>query len=681
MEVIIAKTAGFCFGVKRALELVEKALENQDSPIYSLGPLIHNPAVVQGLEARGLGPVTDLEGITQGRVVIRSHGVGPSVIKQATDKQLELIDATCPFVKNVQELAMMLKSEGYQVVIVGEREHAEVKGVVDSVGGLALVINEPADLEAVRLQAKVGIVSQTTQDIQSFNRVVGEIIPLTKECRIFNTICLATSQRQQEASRLSREVDVMVVVGGKNSANTRHLAEICSENGTMTYQVESAADLQAEWFVHVGRVGVTAGASTPDAQIVSVIEKINLLGGNGVVDENNVKQNTMVEEVSAETEEGFSYDWPEDRFSELRQGQIIDAKVILVRDDAAFVDIGGKSDLTITLEDISAEPVASVKDVVKVGDVIKVMVTKAGDEDKIRLSKRLYDLEKVWVELDEALEKHSPLEGTVTEVVKGGLSVRVKGLRAFMPASQSGLGATNLEELVGKSFPVTILELDQAKRRLLVSRRALLEEAKKKAEAAFYGTVKEGERKTGKVTRIADFGAFVDLGSGIEGLLHVSEMSWNRIKSPRELLKEGDTVEVVITKIDPDAKKISLSLKQIQAHPWDLASQKFVEEQVYPGKVVKLESFGAFVNLAPGVDGLVHISQISDKRISKPDEVLTVGDEVAVKVLKIDTANRKISLSMKQVETDKDDEKVSEFIEGQNAAPVSQNLGDLLKSE
>lgn len=680
MEVIVAQTAGFCFGVKRALELVEKALENQDTPIYSLGPLIHNPAVVQGLEARGLGQIGDIEGITEGRVVIRSHGVGPSVIKKATDKQLELIDATCPFVKNVQELAIMLNSEGYQVIIVGEREHAEVKGVLDSVAGQAVVINQPTDLEGVRLQAKVGIVSQTTQDIQSFNRVVGEILPLTKECRIFNTICLATSQRQQEASRLSREVDVMVVVGGKNSANTRHLADICRENGTRTYQVESAADLQAEWFSQVRRVGVTAGASTPDAQIISVIEKINLLGGYGVVEENNVKQNVMVEEVSAETEAGFSYDWPVDRFSELRQGQIIDAKVILVRDDVAFVDIGGKSDLTITLEDISAEPVTSVKDVVKAGDVIKVMVTKAGDEDKIRLSKRLYDLEKVWMDLDAAFAKQSPLEGTVTEVVKGGLSVRVKGIRAFMPASQSGLGATNLEELVGKSFPVTILELDPSKRRLVVSRRALLEEAKKKAEAEFYGTVKEGERRNGKVTRITDFGAFVDLGSGIEGLLHVSEMSWNRIKSPRELLKEGDAVEVVITKIDPDAKKISLSLKQIQAHPWDLASQQFVEEQVYKGKVVKLESFGAFVNLAPGVDGLVHISQISDKRISKPDEVLKVGDEVAVKVLKIDAVNRKISLSMKQVESDKDKNEVNEFIEGQDVAPVSQNLGELLKN-
>lgn len=681
MEIKVAQSAGFCFGVKRALEMVDKALEVNDSPIYSLGPLIHNPAVVQDLEARGLQQIEQIDGISRGRLVIRSHGVGPQIMQQAVAQHLEIIDATCPFVKNVQELAVMLKKEGYQLIIVGEREHAEVKGVLDSVGGQALVIEHPSQLDPKCLTAKVGLVSQTTQDIQSLNRVITTIVSHTKECRIFNTICLATLQRQQEASRLSREVDLMIVVGGKNSANTRHLAAICRESGTVTYQVESAADLQADWFSQAKLVGVTAGASTPDDQILSVVEKINFLGGNGVVDQNNVNQNEVAEQTSVKTEESIGYDWPEDRFGELRQGQIIEAKVVLVRDDAAFVDIGGKSDLTITLDELTTEPVLSAKEVVKAGDIIKVMVIKAGDEEKIKLSKRLYELEKVWVDLEEALAKQTPLEGTGMEVVKGGMSVRVKGVRAFMPASQSGLGPTNLSELVGKSFPVTVLELDRAKHRLLVSRRALLQAEKEKAEAEFYNTAKEGERKTGKVTRITDFGAFIDLGGGVEGLLHISEMSWLRVKSPREILNEGDSVEVLITKINPEAKRISLSLKQIQPHPWDLASKNFVEGGIYQGTVVKLESFGAFVNLAPGVDGLVHISQIADRRINKPDEVLNVGDQVQVKVLKLDTANRKISLSIKQVEADKDDEAVSNFIKGQDSAGVSQNLGEILKSE
>jgi small subunit ribosomal protein S1 len=681
MEVILAKTAGFCFGVKRALELVDQALDDIKTPIYSLGPLIHNPAVVAELEARGLKPVESLAGIGTGRVVIRSHGVGPSVIAAAQAQHLTLIDATCPFVKNVQDLAITLDREGYQVVIVGEREHAEVKGVLDAVKGAALVIESPNEVCREQLLPKVGVVSQTTQDNAGFNRVIGAIVPYIKECRIFNTICLATARRQQEASELSRQVEVMVVVGGKNSANTRHLAEICRSNGALTYQVEDAAELQTVWFAGVSRIGVTAGASTPDAQIFSVVEKINLLGGNDVVSENSVKPNEPVETAAELTEESFNYDWPEDHFQELVPGQIIEAKVILVRDNAAFVDIGGKSDLTIPLAELAAEPGESAKQLVKVGDVIKVVVTKTGDEEKIRLSKRLYDLEKIWLDLAEVQKQGNAVEGTVAAVVKGGLSVMVQGIRAFMPASQSGLGQVNLEAMVGQTLKVNILELDQGKHRLLVTRRALLEAQKKQAEAEFFSRVTEGERQTGVVTRITDFGAFINLGGGVEGLLHVSEMSWRRVKSPREILKEGDTVEVLIIKADPETKRISLSLKQIQAHPWDESAQKFAVGQVCPGTVVKLESFGAFVNLAPSLDGLVHISQIADKRIAKPDEVLKVGDQVMVKILKIDTANRKISLSMKQVVQDQDEQIVTKFIDGQDAAPVLQNLGDLIKNE
>ncbi|MGD8401103.1 MAG: 30S ribosomal protein S1, partial [Bacillota bacterium] len=543
------------------------------------------------------------------------------------------------------------------------------------------VIEDPDEVDRELVAPKVGIVSQTTQESAAFNRVVGAIVPYAKECRIFNTICLATARRQQEAAELSRQVERMIVVGGKNSANTRHLAQICRSGGTLTYQVEDAAELQTGWFAGVSRIGVTAGASTPDAQIFSVVEKINLLGGNDVVSENSAKPNEPVEIEAELTEESFNYDWPEDRFQELVPGQIIEAKVILVRDDAAFVDIGGKSDLTIPLAELAAEPGESAKQLVEVGDVIKVVVTKTGDEEKIRLSKRLYDLEKIWLDLAEVQKQGGVVEGTVTAMVKGGLSVMVKGVRAFMPASQSGLGQVNLKALVGSTFNVNVLELDQAKHRLLVTRRALLEAQRKQAEAEFFSRVTEGERQTGVVTRLTDFGAFIDLGGGVEGLLHVSEISWRRVKSPRDLLKEGDTVEVLIIKADPETRRISLSLKQIQAHPWDEAAQKFAEGQVCPGTVVKLESFGAFVNLAPSLDGLVHISQIADKRIAKPDEVLKVGDQVTVKIIKIDTANRKISLSMKQVVQDQSEQQVTQFIEGQDAAPVSQSLGDLLKDE
>lgn len=376
-------------------------------------------------------------------------------------------------------------------------------------------------------------------------------------------------------------------------------------------------------------------------------------------------------------EEEFNFDWPEDRFQELTEGQVIEAKVIMVRDDAAFVDIGGKSDLIIPLEELTSAPAVSAKDVVKTGDVVKVMVTRTGAEDKILLSKRLVDQEQKWWQLAEAFQEGRTVSGTVNEVVKSGLSVNINGVKAFMPASQSG--AANLESLIGKIVPLKILEFDQSKKRVLVSYRAVLEAEKKKAEAEFYSTIQEGERRRGVVTRITDFGAFVDLGSGIEGLIHVSELSWNRVKSPREVLKEGDQVEVIITKVDQAKKRLSLSLKQLQTHPWLEAAVKFKEGAVYPGTVVRMEPFGAFIRLAPGVDGLAHISQISDKRIAKPDEVLSIGQEVQAKILKIDTANRRISLSLSEAVQDQNKQELDQFINAQGDGGITQNLGDFFK--
>ena len=279
MEILVAKTAGFCFGVRRAMEMVASALKEGKRPLYSLGPLIHNPRVVKELEAEGLQMVDTLAQIPGGTVVIRSHGVGPSVYQAAQDQKLEIIDATCPFVKNVQQLAVFLRDEGYQVLIVGEPAHAEVKGVLDSVAGEALVIENIKDLDISQIQPKVGIISQTTQDLTNFQQIAGAVLPWAKEIRIYNTICLATSQRQAEVGELSRKVDLMIVVGGKNSANTSRLTEISRMTGTPTYQLESAQEIDEAWFQKVNKVGITAGASTPDQQINEIIEKLIHLGG------------------------------------------------------------------------------------------------------------------------------------------------------------------------------------------------------------------------------------------------------------------------------------------------------------------------------------------------------------------------------------------------------------------
>ncbi len=382
----------------------------------------------------------------------------------------------------------------------------------------------------------------------------------------------------------------------------------------------------------------------------------------------------VVTNESEEVEE-FNYEWPEDRFQQLVEGEIIEAKVILVRDDAAFVDIGGKSDLTIPLEELTVESVASAKEVVKVGDVLQVMVTRnSRDDEKIRLSKRRVDQEQVWIVLEEAQAKGSQVKGKVTEAIKGGLSVNLDGIRAFMPASQASLNfVSDLSSLVGEEFLVKIIEFDRAKRRVVVSRKELLQAEKAKAEADFYSKIQENEKRQGNVTRLTDFGAFVDLGSGIEGLIHVSELSWNRVKNASEILKVGETVEVLVTKLDQAAKRISLSMKQLQSHPWHEAASKFQEGQIVTGKVIKLESFGAFIRLAPGVDGMAHVSQLSEKRISKPDEVLQLDQEVQAKIIKLDTENRKISLSLKEIALEKEQAELGDYLKTQ----MNQILGKI----
>lgn len=395
-----------------------------------------------------------------------------------------------------------------------------------------------------------------------------------------------------------------------------------------------------------------------------------------------MNEEQRIDQEQATTETPMEFEWTEDRFKELQAGQIISAKVILVRDDLVFVDIGGKSDLTISLEDLTAEPVSSAKQVVKPGDVIQVLVTRAGDEERWQLSKRLVDQEQTWVILEDAFKTGKELTAMVLGAVKGGLSVKVESIKGFMPASQVALGyVENLEAMTGHEFPVKVIEFDREKRRVVVSRRIILEAEKQKAEAEIYAQLKEGERKTGKVTRIADFGAFVDIGSGVEGLIHVSELSWNRVKTPREILTEGDRVEVLVTKVDPAARKISLSLRQIQNHPWDEAIKNFREEGIYPGTVVRMEPFGAFIRLAPGIDGLAHVSQISDKRIGKPDEVLKLGETVQAKILKVDRANRKVSLSLNAVTQDKENQELQEYFDTQTEGAFTQSLGDFFKKD
>lgn len=391
----------------------------------------------------------------------------------------------------------------------------------------------------------------------------------------------------------------------------------------------------------------------------------------------------MLEEklnLEMENDAELQMEYSEDQFHAVKRGQIIEAKVVLVRNDEVYVDIGGKADMVIPLNELTDQPIASAKELVKDGDLIQVMVVKAGGEDGVVLSKRRVDQAKVWEEFNSLYQSGAILEGKIIELVKGGLIVKINGINAFMPASKATLGfEADLSKLVGQAVQVKIIEFDRAQHKLVVSRRELLEAERKQVEDAFYKTISEGQRITGPVTRITNFGAFVDLGSGIEGLLHISELSWNRIKKVEDLLQVGQKVEAVIIKVDQANRKISLSLKQIEEHPWVKAVKGFKEGAVYQGEVTKLESFGAFIKLAPDLEGLAHISQLSERRISKPDEVVQVGDQVKVKLIKIDYDQRRVSLSLRQVAEDQEAQVKEEFLSQQDDQFFGQSLEGFFK--
>jgi small subunit ribosomal protein S1 len=696
MRIILGEKAGCCFGVQRALDIAEKTRQEKRGPVATLGPLIHNPRMVAELDKKGITTVQSLDHISAGTLIVRSHGAGPDLFKQANARNIEVIDATCPFVRLEQELAVALKTEGYTVVIVGERDHAEVRGVAEWLEEQAFVVS-PDEVSALpwsQLGNKIGIVSQTTQSLDGLARVVTAVIPHCREIKVHNTICLATVQRQQEVKELAARAELLLVVGGKDSANTRRLAEIGKEQGVQTYHIEAANELDPDWFENVETVAVTAGASTPRSQIQEVVDWLTQRYSGGMTGMENETPNADLvsteEQNQAEDFEALLQSVPR----RLEEGMILKARVVLVRDDAAFVDLGWKSDLPIPVGELTPEEGVSAKEIVKPGDEIRVMVVRSKDPDEpFMLSKRRADQETAWSDLAEKMKGQEVVSARVTRVNKGGLELDLFGVRAFMPASQVGLNyVEDLSAFVGQEFQARIIEFDPDKKRIVLSRRSILEEERKKAEEAIYASIQEGAKLKGKVVRLAPFGAFVDIG-GVEGLVHVSELSWERVGQPQEVVSVGDEVEVLVLKVDKEAKRISLSLKQLRPHPWDRVQSRFHEGEIVEGTVVRLAAFGAFVKLAEGVDGLVHISQLAHERVKDPKDVVSVGQNVRVKILSIDTANRKISLSIKettpapQVASDavssngESDDDVQAYLKNQESGRLQSNLGALFEKK
>jgi len=660
MKTVLAPKAGFCFGVKRALDVTMKTAKESSKNIYTLGPLIHNPQVVDDLAKKGIKVVRDLSEIPEGVVIVRSHGVGPEVFKIAEERGLQIIDATCPFVKKAQELARELDEQGYQVIVVGDREHPEVTGIIGWTGQRGVVVETPEQAEALPVMNKIGIISQTTQPEANFKKIVSVLKHKAEDVKTYNTICHATRDRQDAAVELAKKVDVIVVVGGKNSANTKKLGRLCAETETPTFHVETAGEIHKEWLEGKNIIGITAGASTPDW----IIEEVKKYMEDLTNQENEKRQ---MEEAPG--------------VRELHKGDIIKGIIVQVREDEVLVDVGGKSEGVIPIREISCCDIRSPRDVFNVGDEVKVAVISVkDDEGKILLSKRKADAEKAWDKLKDAMEEKTRVEGQVTEVVKGGLLLDIE-VQGFMPASLVDRGyVEDLAGYVGQKLEAYVIEVNRESRKVILSRKQLLEEEYASKRAEIWGQLEEGQILKGVVRRLTNFGAFVDLG-GVDGLLHVSEMAWFRVAHPSVILKQNDEIEVYVLNVDRQHEKISLSLKKILPNPWQNVTEKYQTGQVVSGKVVRLAPFGAFVELEPGVDALIHISQFSHKRIATPSEVVSVGQEITAKIIDIDTEKHKISLSVKElIEKEapvQEDDDVAKFQQSQEEIPAT-TLGETL---
>ena len=644
MDVMVAQSAGFCYGVKRAVDMARDTA-HRGEPCVMLGSIIHNANVVAELEALGMRKAESWQEVLPGEtVVIRSHGEKKEVFEKLEELGARCVNATCPNVLRIQQLVAQAQEEGRTPLIIGEPHHPEVMGVA-SWSDRSVILPGPAELEKwlaedeSRRALPLTAAAQTTC-VRTIWESSKEI--LKKQCtnaKIFDTICNATHRRQAEAADLAAKVDVMVVVGDRKSANTKHLAEICREKCGRVVQIEQAGELSSDLFEGCLVAGLTAGASTPAGIIKEVYT-------------------TMSEEIKnmESTEESFE-ELLEKSFKTLNTGEKVTGIVTAVGPTEVQVDLGCKQAGYIAADELSADPNVKPEDVVKVGDEIETYIIRVNDvEGYAMLSKKRLDAVKVWEDIEKAREEKTTLEGKVTEENKGGIVVNVKGVRVFVPASQSGQPrGADLSEMIGQTVSLRITEVNRARRRVVGSIRAVQYEARQAAQAAIWESIEVGKHYTGTVKSMTSYGVFVDIG-GVDGMVHISELSWSRIKNPAEVVSVGDTLDVYVISFDPEKHKISLGVKDRSMNPWDKFMETYKVGDVANVRIVKLMTFGAFAEVVPGVDGLIHISQIADRRIDKPGDVLSEGQMVDVKITAIDEEKQKISLSIRALLNDEQDE-------------------------
>lgn len=638
-EIIRADHAGFCFGVKQAMDKTEQQIilqtEQKESGrrIYTCGPLIHNRLVTEDLARRGVGIIDGPDQAEPGDVVIvRSHGEGKVFFEEAEARGLTVVNATCPFVDRIHQLVFDAYNAGKQVVIVGDREHPEVRGINGWCDNTAAVIGSREEaVTAAKNLSQVFLVCQTTIKKELLEEITMVLAEQQVEAEVHNTICDATRKRQQACSELSKNVDAMVIIGGKNSSNTRKLYEISKKNCNKSFFVENIEDLPLQLLRNCNKIGVAAGASTPECVIKEVIANMSEM----ITNEKNSMADFM-DEIDA------SLRLP-------RTGEIVDGKVHQVTEKEIIVNMGCKKDGILPVEEITLEEGKKLTDLFEVGDEIQAKVIKTDDGDGgILLSKKKLEINEHWNEITEALENKSIINVKVIRQVNGGVIAAYKEVTGFIPLSQlSDKFVENADEFLGQTMDVKVSRVDQKRNRAVFSRKAVLNEERQKKIAAVWESLNVDDIVEGTVMRFTDYGAFIDLG-GIDGLLHISEISWGKLKHPQEVLQIGDKVKVKILSMNEEKGKISLGLKQTTPEPWSVIDVNYHVGEIVSGKVVQIKEYGAFVELEPGLDGLVHISEVAHKRVGNIADELSIGQAVNAKILDIDKERKRISLSIKE---------------------------------
>ena len=639
-EVILAKSAGFCFGVRRAVQLAEE-IADQGKPYVMLGPVIHNDNVIEDLAARGVGCVHAIEDVPPGYgVIIRSHGEPKVVYDRLEEMGCPIADATCVKVSQIHQIVKDASDRGRQVIIIGSPEHPEVKAIAGWCEGAEIFRNVEEltvflDGAKENPQKPVTLVSQTTSTDKIWTPCREKVKKECTNAEIFDTICDATCKRQSEAQRLAEHCGAMIVIGDRKSSNTNRLAELCRAHCPLVFHISRAEELDRSMVSGVASVGITAGASTPGW----IIKEVN---------------NKMSEELNnvMEIEESFA-DMLERSIKTLNTGDKVVGVVTGITNTEVNVDLGTKHAGYIPLSELTDDPSLKVEDIVKIGDEIETYVMRVNDMEGVAtLSKKRLDTVKNWDTIEAAVEEKTVMEGVVTEDNKGGVVVNVKGIRVFVPASQTGMPrGADLSEMLKERVQLRITEVNRSRRRVVGSIRAVAAEARAAKAAEVWEGIEVGKKYEGTVKSLTSYGAFVDIG-GVDGMVHVSELSWSRIKNAAEVVSVGDAVSVYVISFDPEKKKISLGMKDHSQDPWSVFTSTYEVGSVASVRVVKLMTFGAFAEIVPGVDGLIHISQIADHRIEKPGDVLEEGQVVDVKVTDIDMDRKKVSLSIRALLTE-----------------------------